>query len=307
MENFNNIPQHLEIIEDIFIQEPEDREKLLSKLDLTEKEFEDLKSGQIEPDKIQLENIYNFSYNAGLYLNEIVWLDRLDEFRNENSIVASHGSRTNIKGNIRLDLSGESNDFGNGFYIGEDIAQAGMWVGEEPNSSIYILTFDEKGLDRAQFNVSVDWMLAVCYYRDQIPQYANSERILKIRDKVDNCDYIYAPIADNKLFEVIDAFVAEEITDLQCLYALSATHLGYQYVLKTEKALNNLKIIDHLYFSSVEKSLYNKESDIENNTSLHKAFIAKKRYKDQGQYISELLGDSSLKVDINPINIEKQI
>ena len=307
MENFNNIPQHLEIIEDIFIQEPEDREKLLSKLDLTEKEFEDIKLGKIEPDKIQLENIYNFSYNAGLYLNEIVWLDRLDEFRNENSIVASHGSRTNIKGNIRLDLSGESNDFGNGFYIGEDIAQAGMWVGEEPNSSIYILTFDEKGLDRAQFNVSVDWMLAVCYYRDQIPQYANSKRILKIRDKVDNCDYVYAPIADNKLFEVIDAFVAEEITDLQCLYALSATHLGYQYVLKTEKALNNLKIIDHLYFSSVEKSLYNKESDIENNTSLHKAFIAKKRYKDQGQYISELLGDSSLKVDINPINIEKQI
>lgn len=292
MENFNNVPQHLEIIEDIFIQEPDDREKLLSKLDLTEEEFEDLKSGRVEPDKIQLENIYNFAYNSGLYLNEIVWLDRLDEFRDENSIVASHGSRTNIKGNIRLDLSGESNDFGNGFYIGEDIAQAGMWVGEEPNSSIYILTFNEEGLDRAQFNVSVDWMLAVCYYRDQIPQYADSERILKIRNKVDNCDYVYAPIADNKLFEVIDAFVAEEITDLQCLYALSATHLGYQYVLKTAKALDNLEIIDHLYFSSVEKSFYNKESDIENNTSLHKAFIAKKRYKDQGQYISELLGDN---------------
>ncbi len=292
MENFNNISQHLEIIEDIFVQKPEDFEWLLAKLDLSEEEFEAIKSGELEPDKMQLENIYNFAYNSGLFLNEIQWQDRLDEFRKENEVVATHGSRTNIKGNIRVDVSGESNDFGNGFYIGEDISQAGMWVGEEPNSSLYILTFDENGLVKAQFNVSVDWMLAVCYYRNQIPEYANSEQILRIREKVDNCDYVYAPIADNKLFEVIDAFVAEEITDLQCLYALSATHLGYQYVLKTERALENLDIIDHLYFCSVEKSLYNKESDVENNTSLHKAFIAKKRYKDQGQYISELLGDN---------------
>ena len=259
MENFNNISQHLEIIEDIFVQKPEDFEWLLAKLDLSEEEFEAIKSGELEPDKMQLENIYNFAYNSGLFLNEIQWQDRLDEFRKENEVVATHGSRTNIKGNIRVDVSGESNDFGNGFYIGEDISQAGMWVGEEPNSSLYILTFDENGLVKAQFNVSVDWMLAVCYYRNQIPEYANSERILRIREKVDNCDYVYAPIADNKLFEVIDAFVAEEITDLQCLYALSATHLGYQYVLKTERALENLDIIDHLYFCSVEKSLYNKE------------------------------------------------
>ena len=293
MENYNKVPEHLEIIEDIFIQEPEDEEKLLSKLDLSEQEFEAIKSGEEEPDKIQLENMYNFAYNSGLYLNEIEWQDKLDEFRDENIVVASHGSRTYIKGDIRVDVSGESNDFGNGFYIGEDIAQAGMWVGDQPNSSLYILTFDENNLNKAQFNVSVDWMLAVCYYRNQIPEYSNSERILRIKDKVDSCDYVYAPIADNKLFEVIDAFVAEEITDLQCLYALSATHLGYQYVLKTEKALENLNIIDHLYFSSVEKSLYNKESDVENNTSLHKAFIAKKRYKDQGQYISELLGEKN--------------
>ena len=292
MEDFNRVSEHLEIIEDIFIQKPEDREWLLSKLDLTKEEFEAIKSGELTPDKIQLENIYNFAYNSGLFLNEIQWQDRLDEFRAEGEVVATHGSRTNIKGNIRVDVSGESNDFGNGFYIGEDIAQAGMWVGEDPNSSLYILTFDEEGLVKAQFNVSVDWMLAVCYYRNQIPEFANSERILQIKDKVDNCDYVYAPIADNKLFEVIDAFVAEEITDLQCLYALSATHLGYQYVLKTEKALENLEITDHLYYSSVEKSLYNKESDVENNTSLHKAFIAKKRYKDQGKYISELLGDN---------------
>ena len=291
MENYNNITEHLDIIKDIFIQQPGDEEKLLSKLGLSEEEFNSIVSGELYPDKLQLENIYNFSYNSGLYLNEIEWQDRLDELREGSVEVVSHGSRTNLKGDIRLDASGDSNDFGNGFYLGEDIAQAGMWVGDQPNSSLYILTFDESNLIKAEFNVNVDWMLAVCHYRNQIPQYADSKRIIEIKNRVDSCDFVYAPIADNKLFEVIDAFVAEEITDLQCLYALSATHLGYQYVLKSERALNNLKITDHLYYCSVEKSLYNKESDIENNTSLHKAFLAKRRYKDTGKYISELLQD----------------
>ena len=96
MENFNNISQHLEIIEDIFVQKPDDFEWLLAKLDLSEEEFEAIKSGELEPDKMQLENIYNFAYNSGLFLNEIQWQDRLDEFRKDNEVVATHGSRTNI-------------------------------------------------------------------------------------------------------------------------------------------------------------------------------------------------------------------
>lgn len=290
--NFNNTPEFLALIEDIFIQEPEDRDKILGRLDLTELEFEAIKDGALEPDKIQLENIYNFAYNNKLYLNEILWQDRLDEFRNDNVSVCSHGSRKNIEGAIRVDMPSDSSDFGSGFYLGQGITQAGMWVANEPNSSMYIFTFDDNGLSKAQFNVSVEWMLAVCYYRHQIPQYAEHPIVKEIVDKVENCDYVLAPIADNKLFEVIDAFAAEEITDLQCLYALSATHLGYQYVLKSPKAVDNLNMIDHLYFCSVEKSFYNKESDVEENTALHKAFRAKKRYKDQGKYISELLGGS---------------
>ena len=281
----------LELIDDIFIQEPDDKQKLLRRLDLTEEEYAQLLSGELEPDKIQLENIYNYAYNNNLFMNEIIWQDRLDEFRGDSLSVCSHGSRKNIEGPIRVDMPSDSSDFGSGFYIGQSIGQAGMWVANEPNSSLYIFTFDEEGLDKAQFNVSVDWMLAVCYFRHQLEEYENHPKIQELKSKVENCDFVLAPIADNKLFEVMDAFVAEEITDLQCLYALSATHLGYQYVLKSKKALENLEMRDHLYFCAVEKSLYNKESDVEENTALHKAFMAKKKYRDQGQYISELLGD----------------
>lgn len=291
-ETFNNASLVLSLLEDMFVENEEDKNKLLRQLDFTEEEFNDIINEKIEPDKYQLESIFNYAYNHNLDINEIIWQYRLDEFRNDSVNVCSHGSRRNIVGDIRVDIESDSSDFGSGFYVGQDISQAGMWVAGEPDSSIYIFSFDESDLTKAQFNVGVDWMIAICYFRNMIPQYANHPKVQEILNRVNNCDYVLAPIADNKLYEVIESFVNEEITDLQCLYALSATHLGYQFVLKTEKAVQNLELLDHLYFCAVEKSMYNRESDVEENTSLHKAFMAKKRYKDTGKYISELLGDS---------------
>ena len=288
-EKFTTYAEDMQVIEDIF--EDYTLADICSKIDLSETDYLAIKHGEIEPTKQQLENIYNFAYNKGLYLNEIKWGECVDEFQQGRTKVGSHGSRVNIKGNIRLDVSGESNDFADGFYVGQHIGQAGMFVGEEPNSSLYILTFNTEDLDVAAFNVGVDWMLAVAYYRNKIPQYADHPKIKAIRDKVDNCDYVFGPIADNKIFEVIDAFTEGLITDQQCLYALSATHLGYQYVLKTQKALEHLEMKEHLYYCAAEKAMYNKEADVETNTSMNKALIAKKRYADRGQYITELLSD----------------
>lgn len=292
MEQYTNIQTDLQIIEDLFCLTEEDREWFLNKVDITNDEFEQMKIGELIPDKIQLENIYNFAYNNKLYLNEITWQYLLDEYRNDDVKVVTHGSRTSLKGDIDLKANiGANNDFSYGFYLGESVAQAGMWVADEVNSSLYLMTFDTEGLERAQFNVSTDWMLAVSYYRGKLDEYAEHPRIRSIRRRVDNCDYVYAPIADNKLFETIDAFANGEITDLQCVYAISATMLGYQYVLKSEKALENMSIKNHLYLCSVEKAMYNRESDVESNTSMNKALMAKRKYSDSGKYINEILGE----------------
>ena len=116
--NFNNTSEFLALMEDIFVQEPEDREKFLRRLDLTEEEFQSIINGELEPDKLQLENIYNYAYNNNLYLNEILWQDRLDELRGFDVNVCSHGSRGNIEGDIKTDLVTASSDFGSGFYLG---------------------------------------------------------------------------------------------------------------------------------------------------------------------------------------------
>lgn len=294
MELYTNLNNDLQIIEDFFVDEDDSTsfEKLCKKMDITPTDYLAIKNEELEPTKQQLENIYNFAYTRGLYLNEISWQECLDEFRKNRVKVCTHGARTSIKGDIRLDAnsSEDTNDFANGFYIGQDISQAGMFVGEEPNSSLYFLTFDPKGLRCAFFDVSEEWMLAIGLFRGRLNEYADNPKLIAIRDKVANSDFVFAPIADNKLFEVIDSFINGEITDKQCLYALSATHLGYQYVLKTQKALDNLTIINHLYYCAVEKSLYNKEAEVESMTSQNKAIIARKKYKDTGKYINEILG-----------------
>lgn len=307
MEQYTDVSKDLQIIEDFFVDSDDYDNSLKSlcrKLSISLEEYQDIKNGKLIPSKFQLENIYNFAYNKNLYLNEITWQECLDEYRKERVKVCAHGSRTYIKGDIRLDANGlgtaerasianyrggENNDFAEGFYLGQTLAQAGMFVGEEPDSSLYILSFDPKGLKCAYFDVDEEWMLAVGLFRGRLDAYKDNPKLIAIRDKVANCDFVFAPIADNKVFEVIDAFTNGEITNLQCLYALSATHLGYQYVIKTQRALDNLTILKHLYYCAIEKSIYNKESDVESNTSYNKAMIANRKYKNQGEMIFDVL------------------
>lgn len=312
MKAYTDLNKDLQIIEDFFVDEDDSSsfDGVCNKMDISVTDYLAIKNGELEPTKQQLENIYNFAYNHGLYLNEITWQECLDEYRKNRVKVCTHGARTYLKGEIRLDANGlddtgmgtsersaiaayrggETNDFASGFYIGQNITQAGMFVGNDPNSSLYFLTFDPKGLRCAYFDVDETWMLAIGLFRGKLREYEDNPKLKAIRDKVANCDFVFAPIADNRLFEVIDMFINGEITNLQCLYAISTTYLGYQYVLKTQKALDNLKVIKHLYYCAVEKSLYNRESEIEANTSNNKALIARKRYKDKGEYISEILG-----------------
>lgn len=253
------------------------------------------------PNRDVANKVYDFAFSNGIYLNEIKWTDYKEQYNERyaeqysaseeqcNHIVLSHGSRSGIWGDIRVDVSGDSNDFANGFYCGESLRQAGMFVSAEPEASLYVIDFNKEGLVPLNFNLSTEWMLAIAFYRNKITQYANHPRIKSIIDSVNGCDYIIAPIADNKMFEIIDAFTNGEITDTQCAYALSATYLGKQYVMKTERAASQCKRIDKFYMCPLEKSRYSHKAEEEMNTSIHKATVAKKKYRDSGKYIFEIL------------------
>lgn len=235
-----------------------------------------------------LNAVYNFAFDKNIRLN-IIKEQLFKEECPKNSVVLFHGAKTYIDGEISIEKSKDTNDFGKGFYCGESMEQSAMFVANYPESSLYIMEFDKSGLKCAQFNVDRDWMLLIAYFRNKLSDYSNHPIILDLLSKLEGIDYIVAPIADNRMFEIIDSFIDGEITDVQCQHCLSATNLGNQYVFVTNKALRNLKILRHCYLAQNEKKHYLSSRREESKVSNDKVKIARKKYRGQGKYIEELL------------------
>ena len=235
-----------------------------------------------------LNAFYNFAFSKGIRLNKIKE-QLFKEERKRNSIILFHGAKTYIDGQISIERSKNTNDFGRGFYCGESLEQSAMFVANYPESSLYILEFDKSDLKYTQLNVDRDWMLLIAYFRNKLVDYEAHPIIQSLLARLKNVDYIIAPIADNRMFEIIDSFIDGEITDVQCQHCLSATNLGDQYVLVTDKALSQLQILRHCYLAPDEKNYYLSYKREESRIGNDKVKIARKQYRGQGEYIEDIL------------------
>ena len=235
-----------------------------------------------------LEALYNFAFNKGIRLNKI----KEQLFREEckkDDIVLFHGAKTYLDGNLSIEKSKATNDFGKGFYCGENLEQSAMFVSGYPESSLYIIEFNKTGLKGTQLGVNRDWMLMIAFFRNRLKEYAEHPIIKEILLPLEDVDYIVAPIADNRMFEIIDSFIDGEITDIQCQHCLSATNLGNQYVFVTQKALSQVEILRHCYLCEAEKQSYISARHKDSKVSNDKVKIARKQYRGQGKYIEEIL------------------
>lgn len=246
-------------------------------------------NANVIPEDNNINSLYSYAYKKKIYLNIIHEQMLKDTYNDQNNIVLFHGSKKGINKEIDLNHSKIINDFGQGFYLGETFEQAATYIAYSKSHYIYSFLLNIENLKIIKFNVEEEWMFAIAYYRGWIDEYQEHPIIKSIRDKVENADIIIAPIADNKMFDLIDEFVSGMTTDLQCVKALSATNLGFQYVAKSEKAINQLKILSEMFLCEEEKKGYvNKRLDA-NKVGLDKVQIARIEYKNKGKYIKELL------------------
>lgn len=109
-----------------------------------------------------------------------------------------------------------------------------------------------------------------------------------IIQEIKQCDYLIVPIADNKMYEIINNFIDKKITDEACLHALSMTDLGKQFVLKSQKAINNLVFLDRFYLCNKEKKDYLKVKERNSQESFNKVKMSLLKYRRKGKYIDEL-------------------
>ncbi|MCR5456640.1 MAG: DUF3990 domain-containing protein [Clostridiales bacterium] len=239
------------------------------------------------PSNETLEKIYNYAYKKGIKLNDIK--EMLYKEENPDSKIIFHGAREEIQGDISPFYGRKTNDFGSGFYCGETNEQASSFISRYPNSSVYMIKFDDSDLKKATFDVNQEWMLAIAYHRGTLDDYKDHKLIKSIVRKIENVDYVYAPIADNRMYRIIEQFIDGYITDEQCKHCLAATNLGKQYVFLTEKATSKLDILERCYLSHAERSHYQEIKEADINDGDNKVKLAMIKYKNQGKYIGEIL------------------
>lgn len=246
----------------------------------------------LENTEISEKNIgafYEYAFQKGIRLNKIKEQLYIEELSESTEILLFHGAKTRIEGKLSLACSKRRNDFGAGFYCGESLEQSAMFVATFPSSSLYMLKFDCKNLKKKEFSVNRDWMLMIAYFRERLGEYVNAEIIKKLLEELWGVDYIIAPIADNRMFEIIDQFIDGEITDIQCQHCLSATNLGKQYVFISEKAIKQVEILERCYLASAEKEAYLASRQESYEMNRDKVKIARRQYRDQGNYIEDIL------------------
>lgn len=244
--------------------------------------------GETSPSANLLEKVYGYAFNKKINmgkLKEMLWLESI---KNDHKLLF-HGAKSVLEGEIDIKKGRDNNDFGHGFYTGESYAQAISFVSGFEKSCVYFLDFDSKGLKKKQYNVDQDWMMTIAYYRGTLEKYESHPMIRSLVEESRNCDYIVAPIADNRMFNIINSFIDGEITDEQCKHCLAATNLGYQYVFVSEKSVKNIKPLERTYISENEKKYYKELRISDAKLGDDKVKLARIEYRGKGHYIDEIL------------------
>ncbi len=229
------------------------------------------------------EKLYSYIYQKNYRINTV----KEELIKEKYGNVLFHGSKYGMS-EVEVSGSRDNCDFGSGFYLGQTYSQALSFVCEYDKASVYSFKYSFDGLKIIEFDCSLDWMLSICYFRGTIKEYAQSSKVLQIIKRIEDADVVIAPIADNKMFYVMSQFAEGEINADVTLHSLSASGLGLQYIIKTEKALKKCIPIEKYYLSVPEREDCRKkliERGYEIDTKLKHA---KREFK-EGLYIEELL------------------
>jgi hypothetical protein len=234
-----------------------------------------------------LERFYSFTYNNGLRWNAAKSEIRQEQL-SKNEVLLFHGSKTGINV-IKSDGARNDCDFGHGFYCGENFSQASSFVCDFEKASVYLYKAKIDGLNVDKFTCDLDWMLTVCSFRGMLKEYQDSRLLKRLQTRVHQADIIIAPIADNKMFQVMKQFGEGDITSVQAMHALSASSLGNQYVFKSTKSIERLNFLERLFLCGPEKEEIVSKSKEREKLVETKLNLAKREFRKDGRFIDEIL------------------
>ena len=149
-----------------------------------------------------------------------------------------------------LSISRTDIDFGQGFYLSPEPITSIKWACRTVSSicNEYEMSFDN--LKVHKFELDKDWLNYVIRNRaEQTDQHSD----------FDDYDVLIGAIADDKLFHIIDLYEDGLISVENAIKIMNCMDYGSQYVLKTDKAINNLEYTGHFRITGKERTLYKKQ------------------------------------------------
>lgn len=253
-------------------------------------------NGHALPNKLAQDKIYNLCKKDNISVYDII-LDKINKEVQELKIesgrkILFHGSKSGIKGKV-APISRKQCDFGSGFYMGTDPAQALTLICDYEKSKFYVVSIDMEDINFVEVPANLDWAILVAYNRGRMEKIKGTSFYEKYREITMNKDLVIGNIANDRMFFVIDNFFIGNITDEALINSLSALELGKQYVAVTQKGCDAVRIEKEVEISYLEKLFMKEisEQNREKGSSLARDIC--KNYRREGLFFDEILDKAS--------------
>lgn len=264
------------------------QEQFASALGTTVVSINRWENGKAIPNPMAQTNIYQFckarKIDVAGTVTEMLRYEHTDD-RN----IFYHGSKKGIIGDI-APISRAECDFGEGFYTGTDTLQPLTLVCAEEKPKFYTVEFDLSNLKILEVGIGMDWAMMIAYYRKQMERVAGTPIYEKYAHFADGYDVIVGYIANDRMYTELARFFNGTITDVALLKCLSALDLGRQYVAITQKACDQIKILEERDLHLLERLALQDKSVERRNEGIALADEIVKQYRREGQFFDEILG-----------------
>ncbi len=147
-------------------------------------------------------------------------------------------------------------DFGQGFYLSDNGEFAGKWLRESKDKTAIVNEYelDTNGLSVRKFERGIEWF-----------EYILANRA-GLEDSLKNVDIVIGPIANDTLYDTFGMITSGILEKEESLKLLMVGPCYYQIVIKSNKALSNLKWvkadeIDNSKLRQFASDLKNEEAD----------------------------------------------
>lgn len=199
-----------------------------------------------------------------------------------------HGSKAGINQPIRP-ISRSKCDFGRGFYMGTERSQPLTLICTYPNAKLYTLDLDTNDLEILHMQPDLDWALLVAYNRGKLQPAEQTPLYTRIASLANGKDIVAGPIANDRMFVVLDRFFNGDITDIALVSSLSALKLGDQYVALTQRACDRITILSEEALTAQQRDELARKSEANRQTGISLAERICREHRREGRFFDEIL------------------